>query len=48
LLWLKAALAEVTGEARSRLEKTLKRHHCWEPLQFSPGEEKMVPPLVPL
>ena len=48
LLWLKAALAEVKGEARARLEKTLKQYHCWEPLQFSPGEEKMVPPLVPL
>ena len=48
LLWLKAALAEVTGEARTRLEKILKQYHCWEPLQFSPGEEKMVPPLVPL
>jgi glutathione S-transferase len=48
LLWLKAALAEVQGEPRARLEKILKRYDCWEPLQFSAGEEKMVPPLVPL
>jgi glutathione S-transferase len=48
LLWLKAALAEVQGEPRARLEKILRRYDCWEPLQFSAGEEKMVPPLVPL
>jgi glutathione S-transferase len=48
LLWLKAALAEVQGEPRIRLEKILKAHGCWEPLQFAPGEDKMVPPLVPL
>jgi hypothetical protein len=48
LLWLKAALAEVQGEPRARLEKILKTYGCWEPLQFLPGEEKMVPPLVPL
>jgi hypothetical protein len=47
-LWLKAALAEVQGEPRARLEKILTRYACWEPLQFSAGEEKMVPPLVPL
>lgn len=48
LLWLKAALAEVQGEPRTRLEKILKTYGCWEPLQFAPGEEKMVPPLAPL
>jgi hypothetical protein len=48
LLWLKAALAEVQGEARSRLETILKQYDCWEPLQFLTGEETMVPPLVPL
>lgn len=48
LLWLKAALAEVQGEPRARLEKILRQYDCWEPLQFAPGEEKMVPPLAPL
>jgi glutathione S-transferase len=48
LLWLKAALAEVKGEPRERLESILKQYGCWEPLQFQPGEDKMVPPLVPL
>lgn len=48
LLWLKAALADVKGEARARLEMILRQYDCWEPLQFAPGEEKMVPPLVPL
>lgn len=48
LLWLKAALAEVQGEPRARLEEILRRYDCWEPLQFAPGEEKMVPPLAPL
>lgn len=48
LLWLKAALAEVQGEPRARLENILKQYDCWEPLQFSDGEEKMVPPLEPL
>jgi glutathione S-transferase len=48
LLWLKAALAEVQGKPRTRLETILKAHGCWEPLQFAPGEDKMVPPLVPL
>jgi glutathione S-transferase len=48
LLWLKAALAEVRGEPRQRLEKILRAHDCWETLQFAPGEEKTVPPLVPL
>ena len=48
LLWLKAALAEVQGEPRARLEGILRQYGCWEPLQFSPGEEKMVPPLLPL
>jgi hypothetical protein len=48
LLWLKAALAEVQGEPRVRLETILKAYGCWEPLQFLPGEDKMVPPLVPL
>jgi hypothetical protein len=41
-------LAEVQGEARTRLETILKRYDCWEPLQFLTGEETMVPPLVPL
>lgn len=48
LLWLKAALAEVKGEPRARLETILKQYGCWEPLQFAAGEEAMVPPLVPL
>ena len=48
LLWLKAGLAAVEGEPRQRLEAILRQHGCWEPLQFNPGEQDMVPPLVPL
>jgi len=48
LLWLKAALAEIEGEPRARLKTILEQHGCWEPLQFQPGEQKLVPPLVPL
>jgi glutathione S-transferase len=48
LLWLKAALAEIEGEPRDRLEVILKRHGCWDALQFAPGEADQVPPLDPL
>ena len=41
-------MGDVQDEPRARLERILRQYGCWEPLQFQPGEEKMVPPLVPL
>lgn len=47
LRWLRAALSEVQGEARARLEEILRRFDCWDRLQISPQDRAAMPPLQP-
>ncbi len=45
--WLKIFLAQALDAGAADLEATLRRHGCWEALQFAPGEAAALPPLTP-